>query len=532
MRNARRLALLLTALTATACGRCGSRPPPPVERFVAADSAVTLVIPTLEGFARQSSDVLGTASTFPFGTTVRDARSVLAGRLGFDPFDAAAVAAAGLDPKRGLALSGRSGPRGPNAPDVVLSLPVGGVEKLEATLSSMAKERLEATERTVEPGTPEVIVWRTNTGGPIVLAYAIVERTALLSAGEAAVAAVRAAAAVPAGATLAELPAYQRASKALADGLAAKVFVPAGSPALQDLAQFKDGLAIGLRGAPDRLGISAAVPLGAREAALKAAVAGGRSAALLGQLDPAAVLVVRGEGTAGSATDPAELSAALALQNIPGAAGALVTDFVGSLAGSSAMAVSVLPQQGKPAQLQAEPLRLFTAEILLSLSDPARMTAAIQRAVDELSGGAKGKAKLAVGRNPWRFPVAGGEVAASVADGKLALAVGPAKTLEALLARSGSGFKGPTAASDEALRSPTGGLFLDVPRLAAAVKALPEAAFGPGQQGVMLKSMADQWATSAERISAVSLASGLVEGFARGELLIEVRPAGAAPAPK
>jgi hypothetical protein len=457
---------------------------------------------------------------------------VITGRLGFDPFDAAAVAAAGLDPKRGLALSGRSGPRGPSAPDVVLSLPVGDAGKLETTLSSLAKERMGATERTVDAGAPEVIVWRTSTGGPIVLAWAIVERTALLSAGEAAVAAVRAAAAVPANATLAEVPAYQRATKALPDGLAAKVFVPAGSPALQELAQFKDGLAVGLRAAPDRLGISAAVPLGAREPAFKAAVAGGRSLALLGQLDPAAVLVVRGEGTAGSAADPAELSAALALQKIPGAAGALVSDFVGSLAGSSALAFSVLPQKGKPAQLQAEPLRLFTAEILLSLSDPARMTAAIQRAVDELGGaGPRGKAKLAVGTNPWRFPFAGGEVAASVADGKLALAIGPAKTLEALLARSGSAFKGPTAAADEALKSQTGGMFLDVPRLAAAVKALPEEAFGPGQQGVMLKSMTDQWATSAERITAVSLASSLVEGFARGELLIEVKSAGAAAAP-
>lgn len=529
MRTSHRLALLL-ALAVAGCSRCGtSRPPPPAERYVAPDAAVAMVVPTLELFARQSSDVLSAAATFPFGTTVTDTRSVIRGRLGFDPFDAASMAEAGLDPKRGLALWGRAGPRGANSPDVVFNLPVGQREKLEATLAAIAKERLGATDRTVDAGPPEVIVWRTATGGPIVLAWSVVDGTVLLSAGEAAVAAVRAAAAVPETATLAQLPAYQAATKALGDGLAARVFVPAGSPALQELTQFKDGLALGLRGAPDRLGVAVAVPLGAREATVKAAVAGGSSSALLAQLNPGALLVVRGEGTSGTATDPAELSAALAQQGISGAAGTLVTDFVAALGGSSAMAVTVLPQRGKPAALQAEPLRLFSAEIVLALKDADRMTSAIQRAVDELGGAAAGgKGKLKVGRNPWRFPIAGGEVAAAVKDGKLALAVGPAKTLEALLARTGSTFKGPTAASDQALKGNTGGMFLDVPRLAAAVKALPEESFGPGQQGVMLKSVADQWATSAERIAAVSLASALVEGFARGELLIEVKPGGAA----
>src|SRR5512138_66497 len=148
-------------LISAGCARCGSRPPPPVERFIAADADAAVVIPTLQGFAQQAGDLVATAATFPFGAALRDARAVLAGRLTFDPLDAKAIAAAGFDPQRGLALSGKAGARGPDSPDVVLSLPVGDSAKLEATIATIAKERLGATERSVDPGTPEVISWRT-----------------------------------------------------------------------------------------------------------------------------------------------------------------------------------------------------------------------------------------------------------------------------------------------------------------------------------------------------------------------------------
>jgi hypothetical protein len=529
--RSRSLALVLTGavVIVTGCARCGSRPPPPVERFIAADAAAALVVPTLQGLAQQVGDLVATAGTFPFGAAVRDGRSVIAGRLTFDPLDAKAIAAAGLDPQRGFALSGKVGARGPDSPDVVLSLPVGDPAKLEVTIATIAKDRLGASERAVDPGTPEVIAWRAA-GGEIAFAYAVVERTAIFSSGEGAVAAVRAAAAVPATATLASLPAYQQATKALGDGLAARFFVPAGSPALQGMPQFENGVAFALRGASDRFGLSVAMPLGAREAPIKAALATGTSGALLGQLDPSAVLVVRGDGASGSSAEPGVLAAALAAQGIPPPIGELVGQFAAAVGGSSAMALSVLPQKGKPAALQSEPLRLFGAELLVAVKDPVKLTGAIQGAVDALGAQLTGgKGKLALGRNPWRFPIGGGEVAATVKDGKLAVVLGPPRALEALLARTGSTFKGPTPASDRALKSATGGMFLDVPRLVAGVMTLPEASWGPGQQGVMVKSMVDQWATAAARISAVSLATDLVEGFARGELLVEVAPASPRP---
>jgi len=238
---------------------------------------------------------------------------------------------------------------------------------------------------------------------------------------------------------------------------------------------------------------------------------------------------------------------AWAKTGIPEPAIALMKDLISSLGTGSAMGIGVIPPAAdSTAKLMEAPLAAIRAEVLTTLKDPEKMTATIQAAIDMASEGmapppppAKGKrakkvaapAKPDFGKNPWRFPLPGGEIAAAVADGKFALTVGPAGALEALLARTGTAFKGPTPAADKALRTGSGGMYIDVPRLAAAAKAFPEAAFGEGSEGAMAKSMIDQWSTSAARVLAISVGTELADGAARGELLVEVTPT-AAPAAK
>ncbi|MGB8931520.1 MAG: hypothetical protein WCC48_09775 [Anaeromyxobacteraceae bacterium] len=536
-----RLPSLAVAIAFTAgCSQCGSRPPPPTERFVAADAAAVFIVPSLAALAQQSSDVLATAVTFQGGKELLDARAVIAGRLTFDPFDAASIASSGLDPARGLALSGVIGKGGESSPDLVLSLPIADAKKFEAAVTRLAQERLSATARDAE-GAPQVVVWREAAGGEPLFAYALVERTAIVSFGQSAMDAVRTALAIPAAATIASRPEYQRTMKALGDGLGFEFYVPAGSPALKEVPQLKDGFAAGVRGGRDRIGVAAAMLLGPREAAYRDAVAKGESAALLSKLDPGAACVARGDGNPSLTTDLQGVADAMTKQGIPAPAIAILKDFVGALGSGSALGIGLLPPDPKAKGRLAEaPLAALRAEVLASLSDPDRMTAAIQRAVDLVteqataSRGAGAKAKAAprpsFGKNPWRLPLAGGEIAAAVADGKLAIALGPTGSLEALLARSGTTFKAPTPAAEKALHGGTGGMFLDVPKLAAAARSYPEAAFGAGQQGVMLKSMVDQWSNTAARVTAVSLSSALVEGAVRSELLVEVAPA-PSPAP-
>jgi hypothetical protein len=547
------LALVLAVVAG--CAKCGGAPKTvtPVDRFVAPNAAAVLTVPTLSTLAQQSADLLATAATFPGGKDLLDARAVIGNRLTFDPFDATSISGTGLDPARGLALSAVVGPRGEQAPDVVLSLPVADTAKFDAAVTKIAKERIELTERTVEAGSPEVIAWRPAAGGPIVLAYAVVEQTALLSAGPAPVEAIRAAAAIPATATIATNPAYQKSMAALGDGLAFRLYVPPASPALKELPQLKDGLAAGLRGGRDRLGIAVAVPVGAREAGLKAAIAKGESKALLAKLDAGAAWVVRGDNDA-SLGDLQAVTDAMEKQGLPPPVVEMIKDFVSAIGSGSAMGIGLPPPaDGAKAKLAEAPLAAIRAEILLTLKDPEKMTATIQRAIDMATeqaappppAGRKGKAakkgapaKPDFGKNPWRVPLPGGEIAAAVADGKFALVAGPAGALEALLARSGTTFKGPTPAADKALAAGAGGMYIDVPRLAAAAKAYPESAFGDGGEGAMIKSMVDQWSAAAARVLAVSVSSDLADGVARGELLVEVTPTApaatpaAAPAPK
>lgn len=529
MRTSRLPALAIATVIAAGCSRCGSTPP--TERFVAADAAAVIVVPGLAVFAQQAADVLATAATFPGGKELLDARAVIAGRLTFDPFDATSIASIGLDPARGLALSGVVGKGGEESPDVVLSLPVADAAKFGESVTKLAKERLGVTERTEEGGSPAVVAWRAAPGAQPLFAYAVTEKTALVSFGPAAVDAIRAAAAVPAASTIASRPEYQKTIKALGGGHALQLYVPANSPALKEVPQLKDGFAAGILGGRDRIGVAGAMLLGAREPAIRAAVAKGESTALLAKLDPAAAWVVRGDGDPGQSTDVQAVVDAMGKQGIPQPAIEILKDFVGSLGTGSAIGMGILPPAPKGGTRLADaPLAAVKVELLASLKDPGRMTAAIQRAADLASQQAAGAPKTArakkvdFGKNPWRLPLPGGEIALAVADGKLAIVAGPAGALEALLSRTGTAFKGPTAAADKALRSATGGMYVDVPKLAAAAKGYPEGAFGDGQQGVMVKSMVDQWSASAERITAVSVSGDLVEGAARGELLVEVKP--------
>jgi hypothetical protein len=61
------LASILALALSAGCGRRGPEPAASPERFVASDAAAAVVVPSLEGLARQGADVLATAATFPGG---------------------------------------------------------------------------------------------------------------------------------------------------------------------------------------------------------------------------------------------------------------------------------------------------------------------------------------------------------------------------------------------------------------------------------------------------------------------------------
>src|SRR5512140_851351 len=134
MRPTPPLAVALAVLALSAgCSRSSSKPAPAPERFVGADAAAVVVVPSLEALSQQGSEVLASAATFPGGQALQDGRAVLQARLGFDPFDPASLSGAGLDPKRGAAVGLRTSGAGAEAPpEVTVSLPVADAAKLDA----------------------------------------------------------------------------------------------------------------------------------------------------------------------------------------------------------------------------------------------------------------------------------------------------------------------------------------------------------------------------------------------------------------
>jgi len=533
MRTVRLTSALAAAALATlafGCSRCGQAPPPP-ERYAAAEAAFLVSAPSLAALAGQVGEVLATVATFPGGQAALELKAVLPVRLGFDPLDPKALAGAGLDPARGAALWMIPGQAGAE-PALVVALPVGDAAALEATVARIAKDRMGTGERLAIPGSPEVIGYKpAGYPGAYLFCYLITGKTLLLSGGQQGAEAVRAAAAVKPAASLEAAPGFRKAVAALGPGRALVAWVDpqralAGLPVPPGtLAQLKEPIAFGLSGGRDRLALATAMLPGDRAADLEAAATGAASRPLLAKLDAGAFLAFRGDAAFSLLLAQVEAQPELGSADLPPEARRILKEVLASLGGGVAGGLGLLPPAGRlEARPSEAPLRFLRAEALLSLKDPARMAGAIDAA---LAAAGEGKLKLPKG-GPWKVPGPGGEVGAAIDGQVLLVAAGPPGALEALRQRTGAGVKGPTAASDAALRGGAGGLVLDVPRAAAAVAAFPEEAFGEGVDGVMAKSMVTTWSASLARILAVSVSGGFAGGVQVGELLVEVKPQEAA----
>ena len=516
------LALLAVALAVPAC-RGGRRGTPP-ERWVPADVRLAIVVPEAGRAARELAALHATLSGFPGAGDLATLRGALAAQLGFDPLDPDALADAGLDRRRGaaLALTGRDASAPP-----LLVLPVKDAPKHERLLARLARERLGAESRTAEPhGATATVVFRSAPGAPAALAYAVVDRTALVAPGPSGPAAVAAAATLAPERALPAAQGFLAAQAAIGADSAALAFVPAGSPLLAGRWAVRDGLALGVTAGAGRLRARLAVLLGAREPSFQALAAkGGRGgeAALRLMPDAAAVLTFDGDPAALGRKlvplVPAPDRARLAARGVD-----LQRDLFDVLAPGAALALSLSPRLAlgdlDEATARADPLRVVELEAVLPLKPGA--TAAAERLAAALQPPAPAHASRprrpspsspAAARSPrandGRIATPSGEIAWRLEPdlGRLLLAGGAPGRLEALEARlagGGAAFAPPTAEAREALSGPLGGGVLDVQRLVASVRALPDDAFGTGPSGFVVRSVVDRFLEPAARLAAVS----------------------------
>jgi hypothetical protein len=527
-----RAALLLAALAILGCERGRGGPPP--ERFVPAAVRAAVVVPATGRAAEELAALHASISGFPGAGELAGARGALAAQLGFDPLDREALADAGVDPRRGaaVALLERPPARGQPASASLVVLPASDAPKVERLLARIARDRLGATERAAEThgGVTAVVFRRPGTPAPA-LTYAVVDRTTLLTTHPSGPGLVATAAALEPAASLAGSAAWKTARAALGERAAALVFVPAGSRLLEGAWPLADGIALGLSAGPGRLLARAAVLLGAREPSFRALAADGRAAPQVGRLDPGAPLVARWDGdfsALGRKLVPmvgAGDRARLERRGVD-----LQRDVFDVLAPGGALALSVpawLALGGLTAEsTRTDPLRALEFEAILPYRegvDPAPGAERLARALGAARRGRGDDAGIA------RLSTPSGEIAWHVdrEARRLVAAGGKPGRIDALLARiageGGAGWKAPTGDAGEALSGGLGGATLDVGRLVASIRALPDAAFGTGPSGFVMRSLVERIVEPAARLAAVSLRADLADGALVLALDVEAR---------
>lgn len=515
--------VVLAALAA--CARCGGGAGPPPERFVPADVGGAIVVPELRGAARSVAEFYLTAQDFPGTSELPSLRASVSAQLGFDPLDLGALRDAGIDTRRGMAIGLPAAGGGEGRPAPLLVLPVSNGAAADALVRRIAVDRLGASLRTVEAiGTAQVAVYRQRAGAPPALASASAEDCLLLAAGPSGPAAVARALSLAPGDSLAASAAW-RAARGLAGPHAAVIgLLPPGSPALEGLWALRDGAAVALSAEPHRLRVRVVALLGEREPGLRALAAAGGGGELAARLDPAAALVGRFDG------DPAALAARL-LPLVPPAARVwpmlagidLRRDFFHALAPGAAASISLAPRIDLPSldarTLRRDPLRLAQFELVVPLSDPARIAALSERIVRLAHQRPRG--------GSYSVPTASGEVAWAIDGGRLVVAGGAPGRLAALRARLGEaagGYRAPTDLARRTLASGgLGALVLDTRNAAASIRALPPEAFGTGPTGFVMRSLVSRFVEPAERIEAATLRAFLAPGALVVSLDVEPR---------
>jgi hypothetical protein len=317
----------------------------------------------------------------------------------------------------------------------------------------------------------------------------------------------------------------------LGEGFAAIAWAPPASPAIAGLWPVKDGIALGFGGASDRVRISAAVLLGAREPSFRALAAEGHGADLVARLDPGAAVVGVWDGDfAALGTKLVPLLSPRTRARLEAARIDPQRDLFGLLAPGAAASLSLAPGLDVASlseeRVRADPLRLVQLEAIAALKDPDAAVAVSERLTRAADPRRPVRPVGAGDRGRYRIETGSGEIAWRIDGDRLALAGGPPGKLDALLTRlagAGGGFRAPTPRAGNALRNGLGGAVVEVQHLLGSVRALPEEAFGTGPTGFVMRSVVDRLVEPAARLSAISVHAGLGEGALRIDVEAEVR---------
>lgn len=448
----------------------------------------------------------------------------LARQAGWDPRSRESMRGAGIDPDRALVgfLSEKE-----NAPLVLI--PEADAGKLEALLAKNAEARLGAPRRTQETVAGTKVTILAGQGPVDQLAWAHASGYLLLAHSPAGVAALKAALVQPAEGSLARDPRFAATRKRLADRdvfafscvdaipLQKRVFVPYGTSlsfALDEKA----------------LRLSADLPLDDAWADRLKSLASPAGADLVSRLDPNAFLVARLGG------DPALLEplvdtflAPLFKRAFEEAGVDVKKDLLGNLKPGVAAAFTLAPtaKLGGVPELDVRRTNPFEFVLLGALGralDPGRAAKTLEAvAAAAPRFGAKMEPAEVSGAKVFVTRYHLGEGASLGLKADQVLVTGGAGQMEAMLSRLDSPAAVATAdpEASRALAEDAFAVYLDLSRLIAGVRSLPDSAYGIG--GWAIKAAVSRWLDAVDEITGLRVHGRLADKSLHAEVALTLK---------
>lgn len=435
----------------------------------------------------------------------------LARQSGVDFRSPEALRESGIDPKGPLAVyQPLSGPP-------VVALAPASRERLHALLEKLARDRAGAARRVEVASEPRAVVaFFAESSQVAALAYAEIDGLAFASAGRGCVEALQRLLAAGQDGALSREPHFARLRPDLERG-EAYAFVCPASPRAQRV-DLPYGAGLGLALEPTQVRLWAEVELAEGQAKALTSLSGPAGADLVARLDPGAFLVARIGGDPRALQPFAEFLVPQALQAAARQAQVdLNSELLDNLKPGAAASLSLSPTATLAAVPEvdprlANPFRLVRLAAVGQVSDEARAWATLDKvAAAAPRFGARMEPREIEGARVLVASYHLGEGASlSVHKGHALVTGGPGQ-MEALLQRlaGGPGLQVQDAGARKALAEDGFALYLDVGRLVASLRALPDSAYGVG--GFAIKAALSRGLEALDEISGARL-SGKVTG--------------------
>jgi hypothetical protein len=503
----RRLGLMVL-LALAGCSKCGApgRAPTPVERVLPRAVQAAVVVPSLEylGLKLTLLQQLKVANFLAPTQGFADAKAfadALVNDLGLDVRSREAMSKAGLDPARGAGAVLLAS----NA--VVLALPVRDEAVFEAGLTQLALRRLGAG---VRGEVPPVKTFATVAGGPVRAGFVLSQGYALVAVDDTVKVLTTLVALKEADALSAE-PALAR--------LASKgdiwAFLPAGSPLLS---RYPVVSAIGaLSLSPTAFGLTVEAVL--KDAQRFTGLLEAKAADDLAPLLPADAFVVARFDGAPAALAP--FAVELLGAGFTQALGVdLSKDMLAHVRPGAVVALSLAdrpPLSGGIPELdvrKTNPFSYVNLSGVAQVDDAAVVTPTLEKvAVGAPSFGAKLKKVERNGATAFLTSWAQGEGVHFGVQGDRVTFASPVNRLDALMTSTAA--PGASGVRPSSVR-------LDLKKLAASVKALPESSWGLG--GFAMKATALKWLEATDDLAAIEAEVGAKDGAAQAKVTLQLVP--------